>query len=109
MPCSLYDVLESNPKIMMSLEEILDISLDVSSGLEYLHSRSPCVIHRDISSKNILLGGKRAKIADFGQAKMLGAAFASRQTGMPGAMAYCSPEVLTGKYDDKIDIFSFGV
>jgi serine/threonine protein kinase len=28
---------------------------------------------------------------------------------MPGAMAYSAPEVLTGKYNEKIDIFSFGI
>jgi serine/threonine protein kinase len=33
----------------------------------------------------------------------------SRQTSLPGAMAYAAPEVLTGKYNEKIDIFSFGV
>ena len=108
MPCNLYDVLESH-KIKLSLAEVLDISLDIATGLEYLHSHSPVIVHRDISSKNILLGGNRAKIADLGQAKVFGSSFLSRQTSMPGAMAYSAPEVLTGKYSAKIDIFSFGV
>lgn len=110
MPCSLYDVLESPQKIPMTLEEILDITLDVTSGLEYLHSHNPSLIHRDISSKNILLGGNKAKIADLGQARIFGdAATLSRQTGMPGAMAYAAPEILSGRYSEKIDIFSLGV
>ena len=110
MPCSLYDVLESSQKIPMTLEEILDVTLDVASGLEYLHSHNPTLIHRDISSKNILLGGNKAKIADLGQARMFGdAAALSRQTGMPGAMAYAAPEILSGRYNEKIDIFSLGV
>lgn len=108
MPCNLYDVLEVH-KIKLSLAEVLDISLDIATGLEYLHSHSPVIVHRDISSKNILLGGNRAKIADLGQAKVFGSSFLSRQTSMPGAMAYSAPEVLTGKYSAKIDIFSFGV
>lgn len=109
MPCSLYDVLESPQKVLMTLEEILEVSVDVVSGLEYLHGHSPVVIHRDISSKNILLGGGRAKIADLGQAKLFGDAALSRQSEMPGAMAYAAPEILTGKYTEKIDIFSLGV
>ena len=40
---------------------------DVTSGLAYLHSQTPAVIHRDLTGKNVLLDSKqRAKIADFG-------------------------------------------
>lgn len=108
MPCSLYDVMETY-KVRLSLPELLDIALDIASGLEYLHAHDPVIVHRDISSKNILLGGNHAKITDLGQAKVFGSSFLSRQTTMPGAMAYSAPEVLTGKYSTKIDIFSFGV
>eukprot|EP00603_Paraphysomonas_imperforata_P008089 CAMPEP_0114425158 /NCGR_PEP_ID=MMETSP0103-20121206/7086_1 /TAXON_ID=37642 ORGANISM="Paraphysomonas imperforata, Strain PA2" /NCGR_SAMPLE_ID=MMETSP0103 /ASSEMBLY_ACC=CAM_ASM_000201 /LENGTH=1121 /DNA_ID=CAMNT_0001593975 /DNA_START=46 /DNA_END=3411 /DNA_ORIENTATION=- len=107
MPGSLYDVLEVH-KTELSLPEILDIAIDVCSGLEYLHSHDPQIVHRDISSKNILIGGNQAKIADLGQAKLFGSAL-SRQTSMPGAMAYSAPEVLTGRYTAKIDMFSFGI
>ena len=105
---SLYNILEVY-KIKLTLPEILDIAYDIILGLDYLHSNSPQIIHRDISSKNILLGGKHAKIADLGQAKIFGSTALSRQTTMPGAMAYSAPEVLTGKYTSKIDIFSFGI
>jgi serine/threonine protein kinase len=108
LPGSLYDLLEVH-KITLTLPEILDISLDIASGLEYLHSNNPQIVHRDISSKNILLGGNHAKITDLGQAKVFGATALSRQTAMPGAMAYSAPEVLTGKYTAKIDIFSYGI
>lgn len=107
MSYSLYDLLETH-KIELSLPDILDISLDVCNGLEYLHKYEPPIIHRDISSKNILINGNRAKIADLGQAKLFNVAAASKQTGIPGAMAYSAPEVLTGKYTTKIDIYSFG-
>ena len=108
LPESLYDILE-NHKIRLTLPEVIDIALDVATGLDYLHSHKPQVVHRDISSKNILIGGNRAKIADLGQAKVFGASALSRQTSMPGAMAYSAPEVLTGKYTSKIDIFSLGI
>jgi serine/threonine protein kinase len=108
MPCSLYDILEMK-KIKLSMAEILDISLDITYGLQYLHNYNPAIIHRDISSKNILIGGNRAKIADLGQAKIFGSSALSRQTSMPGAFAYSAPEVMTGRYSTKIDVFSFGV
>jgi len=68
MSASLYDVLETH-KVSLSLPEVLDISLDVSRGLAYLHSHDPAIVHRDVSSKNILLQGNRAKLADLGQAR----------------------------------------
>ena len=108
MSCSLYHLIEVR-KSCLELPDVLDISIDIANGLNYLHSHSPTIIHRDISAKNILLGGSRAKIADLGQAKLFGESILSRQTGMPGAMAYSAPEVLTGKYSEKIDIFSFGI
>jgi serine/threonine protein kinase len=107
LSCSLYDLLE-NRKAVFDLPDILDISIDIANGLNYLHSHHPTIVHRDISSKNILLGGNKVKIADLGQAKIFDTGI-SRQTGMPGAMAYSAPEVLTGKYSEKIDIFSFGI
>lgn len=108
LPCSLYDVLEVN-KTELLLPDVLDIALDIANGLDYLHKHNPPIVHRDISAKNILIGGNRTKIADLGQSKIFGHNTLSRQTGMPGAMAYSAPEVLTGKYSSKIDIFSYGI
>jgi serine/threonine protein kinase len=108
MPGSLYNILEDN-KVRLQLADILDIALDVATGLDYLHTQSPPIVHRDISAKNILVGGNRAKITDMGQAKVFELSLLSRHSSIPGSMAYCAPEVLTGKYDEKIDIFSFGV
>lgn len=108
MQYSIYDLLEIY-KIRLNLPDILDISLDVFRGLNYLHSQTLPIVHRDISSKNVLISGCRAKISDLGQAKIFSGHASSRQTGMPGAMAYAAPEVLAGKYTEKIDIFSGGV
>ena len=96
----------------LSLQQKLRILYDVAKGLNYLHTRNPLVIHRDLTAHNVLLDDSdRAKIADFGNAKMITFQQCQQeyQTAYPGAKAYSAPEVSLGncKYDDKCDIFSF--
>ena len=90
---------------------------DVALGLNYLHGQSPPIIHRDLSSNNVLLtSNMTAKISDLGVAKMLGLSLlqASRvmfNTKTPGTPAYMPPEAMTDEpaYDTSIDVFSYGV
>lgn len=92
----------------MPVKRKLDISSQVADALDYAHRRN--VIHRDIKPANILVTTEgRAKIADFGIAKMEGTHMT--QTGMlVGTPAFMSPEQITGgDVDSRSDIFSFGV
>ncbi|CAM9215529.1 unnamed protein product, partial [Laminaria digitata] len=111
MHSSIYDLLETR-KVCLTQAEALDLAGDIGRGLVYLHGHSPAIVHRDLSSRNVLYDGRTAKLADLGQAKAMGgvsAAAGSQQTAMPGAMVYAAPEVLTGRYSSSIDVFSFGV
>ena len=88
----------------------LDISHDVSQALSHLHRHE--VLHRDLSSNNVLLIGTcRAKVTDFGMAKLLGSDPHLTPTYCPGTNGYMSPEALTDppEYSEKLDVFSCGV
>ena len=88
----------------------LDIAHDVSQALSHLHRHE--VLHRDLSSNNVLLIGTcRAKVTDFGMAKLLGSDPHLTPTYCPGTNGYMSPEALTDppEYSEKLDVFSCGV
>ena len=83
---------------------------DIVLALAYLHSND--IIHRDLSSNNVLLIGNRAKVTDFGMSKL--SSMNPRMTPMtmcPGTLAYMPPEALKEPpvYSKKLDCFSFGV
>ena len=96
---------------------ILSIMRDVAVGLNYLHCLPDPIIHRDVSSANVLLESKgpgkwKTKISDFGSAKMA----CSATTKAAGAMVYSAPECLQtvidfeeSKQSPKADVFSYGI
>ena len=93
------------------LERKVKILSDISKGLHHLHSQTPAIVHRDLTAGNVLLDScGTAKISDFGNARMINlAAPESHLTSTPGTLDYMPPEALKGgKYDDKLDVFSFG-
>jgi len=89
----------------------VSISYDISLGLSFLHSNK--IIHRDLSSNNVLmLGNRRAKISDFGMARIFEEASRLHSiTPNPGNALYMPPEVKTAnpRLGFEIDIFSLGV
>ena len=97
---------ESRERLPYHLE--VDLCHDIALAIVYLHSNG--IIHRDLSSNNVLLiAGSRAKVTDFGMSKLLETT--PHATQCPGTMVYMSPEALRSPptYMEKLDCFSFGV
>ncbi|KAK1946677.1 putative serine/threonine-protein kinase drkA [Phytophthora citrophthora] len=84
------------------------VALHVAHALTYLHSCAPPVIHRDLKSSNILLSETMdAKITDFGISRER---IDATMTAGVGTSLWMAPEVMLGeRYDDKADMFSFGI
>ncbi|XP_052287638.1 MDIS1-interacting receptor like kinase 2-like isoform X5 [Citrus sinensis] len=83
----------------------------IADALSYLHNDCfPPIVHRDISSKNVLLDFKNeARVSDFGIAKFL-KPDSSNWTELAGTYGYVAPELAyTMKVTEKCDVYSFGV
>ena len=108
---SLTQFLEQSQELLPYHTQV-DICHDIALALAYLHSNG--IIHRDLSSNNVLLIGRnKAKVTDFGMAKFFDTSRTSMTplTVCPGTLAYMSPEALQDQpvYTKKLDTFSFGV
>ncbi|NWI45306.1 DUSTY kinase, partial [Picathartes gymnocephalus] len=91
-------------KAGLELEPRLQIALDVVEGIRYLHSQG--LVHRDIKLKNVLLDKRnRAKITDLGFCKPE----AMMSGSIVGTPIHMAPELFTGKYDNSVDVYAFGI
>ena len=117
-PIILTELMEKNLHDVIRQHELKDHQFvwllhDIASAVNYLHCLSPePIIHRDISSSNVLLRGPVkskwvAKLSDFGSANFIW--HTTMQSEAPGNPAYAAPEVLNPhEHSEKMDVYSFG-
>ena len=99
MQSSLRTLLEQQ---LLPTSDICILSVDIAQALNYLHLSKPPIIHRDISSANVLLWRQgeqwRGKVSDYGTANFM----QQIMTVAPGAMIYSAPEALTSNQTIKV-------
>jgi len=114
--CSLNNLLQQAKAI--PIEAKLSILHDVASSIKYLHSRTPPIIHRNLSSNNILLSkGMEAKVGDLSTVHLVDLKRQAQMSRSPGTVAFMPPEALATNnqngqhlpgYEKELDVFSFG-
>ncbi|CAN0884305.1 Calmodulin-binding receptor-like cytoplasmic kinase 2 [Linum grandiflorum] len=112
---TLREHLDCKHGTVLDLSARLDIAIDVAHAVTYLHMYTDHpIIHRDIKSSNILLTENfRAKVADFGFARLVADSESDAthiSTQVKGTAGYLDPEYLrTYHLTEKSDVYSFGV
>jgi predicted Ser/Thr protein kinase len=93
----------------LSPDDVARLGTEVASALEAAHRRG--VLHRDVKPQNILLERDgRARLADFGSARMDGDTTITRTGAMVGTLAYMAPESVAGRRGDaRADVFALGM
>jgi calcium-dependent protein kinase len=130
----LYDVIEDNTSLYLIMEECLGgeffdrlaeraqklnmytekdaarIFKQILAAVNYLHAHGVC--HRDLKPENILFSTieeeSPLKLIDFGLSKVFNSE-GSTMKGAVGTTFYMAPEVITGKYNEKCDVWACGV
>ncbi|EGG25012.1 non-receptor tyrosine kinase [Cavenderia fasciculata] len=111
-----FNILEENPQLR------LKIALDIAKGMNCLHGWTPPILHRDLSSRNILIDNNinnlrgpyqvtdfKCKISDFGLSR-LKMEQGDKMTGSVGCIPYMAPEVFRGEPNsEKSDVYSFSM
>ncbi|KAJ1386919.1 Tyrosine-protein kinase, active site [Sesbania bispinosa] len=109
---SLDKVLNNDTQAMMfDWNKRVNVVKGVTNALYHMHHGcSLPIIHRDLSSKNVLLDLEyEARISDFGTAKILNLN-SHTSTTFAGTYGYAAPELAyTMEVNEKCDVFSFGV
>lgn len=106
---TLYEVLEQS-RGPLPVENVLEWADQLCDGLEYLHSRTPPILHRDLKPGNILLDDLgRVRLVDFGIARFQGPSMRTATVlAGAGTAGFAPVEQYSGGTDERSDIYALG-
>lgn len=116
-----FELLHNCDHIELQWSQQLKMCTDVAAAMNYLHSFTPQIIHRDLKSLNLLLStpvtgphdNPLVKISDFGLSRMKDAGAEAdwgKMTIAAGTCHWMAPEVfMGGEYNEKVDIYSYAM
>jgi serine/threonine protein kinase len=96
--------------VPLSLERQLSFAIQATKAVQYIHNKTPPILHRDINSFNFLIKDNTTLLlTDFRSAKPND--FVTSQTATFGTLRWTAPEVLVDhpKWSEKADIYSLGM
>mmetsp|Transcript_50313 Transcript_50313/g.106946 ORF Transcript_50313/g.106946 Transcript_50313/m.106946 type:complete len:391 (-) Transcript_50313:100-1272(-) len=109
-----------NGSFKLKWPQRVKVCVDTAVGMNYLHSFTPMIIHRDLKSLNLLLESTVStpshvpvvKVSDFGLSRMKDPNTArwGKMTSQVGTLHWMAPEVFAGhEYDESVDIYSYAM
>lgn len=91
----------------MPLEQIRTCITQIAQAIHHLHDHG--IVHRDLKPGNVFIEKDIVKVGDYGLSKTIGAGVHRDNTQRVGTTNYMAPELITGNYDKKVDIYALGI
>ena len=100
--------LRSTPEGKVDEKSVTEWAAQTADVLDYLHSRRPPIVYRDLKPSNLMIDGNTGRImlVDFGIARWV----TKDEKGVTavGTMGYAPPELFSGNVEPRSDIYSLG-
>ena len=91
----------------MPLDQIRTCITQIAQAIHHLHDHG--IVHRDLKPGNVFIENDIVKVGDYGLSKTIGAGVHRDNTQRVGTTNYMAPELITGNYDKKVDIYALGI
>ncbi len=91
----------------MPLDQIRTCITQIAQAIHHLHDHG--IVHRDLKPGNVFIEKDIVKVGDYGLSKTIGAGVHRDNTQRVGTTNYMAPELITGNYDKKVDIYALGI